>query len=112
MRDEQGAATLLVVAATGLLLFVGVALSAVTGIVVAHRRAQAAADLAALAAATALQAAEPGCERAGEVAALNGASLVSCAVDGREATVEVRVRGPRIAGRAVDPVAAARAGPT
>lgn len=111
MRDERGAATLLVVAATGLLLFVGLALSAVAGVVVAHRRAQAAADLAALAAATALKEGQPGCATAAEVAGANGGSLVSCALDGREATVEVRVHGPRVAGRAVDPVATARAGP-
>jgi hypothetical protein len=45
------------------------------------------------------------------VAAANGARLESCAVVGREATVQVRVTGPRWLGQTGDLSAEARAGP-
>jgi len=51
--DDVGAATILVVAMAGVLMFVLVGLSAAAGLVTAQRRAQAAADLAALAGAAA-----------------------------------------------------------
>ena len=53
-RGERGSATVFGIATTGLLLTFSVACAGVAGIVVAHRRAQAAADLGSLAAATAI----------------------------------------------------------
>ncbi|GAA1515182.1 Rv3654c family TadE-like protein [Nocardioides humi] len=113
---DRGAATVLAVALAGVLLLVGAATGLVGALLVAHRRAQAAADLSALAAATSLagRVAHPGrdpCTEATDVAAANGAALVSCRIDGREVVVEVRVTGPRWLGQDQDLVAAARAGP-
>ncbi|WP_436702030.1 Rv3654c family TadE-like protein [Nocardioides sp. BYT-33-1] len=113
---ERGAASVLTLAMAGVLLLVGAAAGVVGAIVVAQRRAQAAADLAALAAATALagQVGHSGrdpCATAAEVAADNGAELHSCRTDGHEAEVAVRVRGPRWLGQDQDLVATARAGP-
>jgi secretion/DNA translocation related TadE-like protein len=108
---EQGAATLLVVAAAGLLLFVGLALSGVSAVVVAQRRAQSAADLAALSGATAAADGRDGCTAAAGTARANGAALVSCLDGADDVRVSVRVRASGPAGRAVDVVAEARAGP-
>jgi secretion/DNA translocation related TadE-like protein len=108
-RDERGAATLLVLAGVTVVLFVGVALAGVAGVVHAHRVAQAAADLTALAAAGA---SGSGCAGAAEVAVANGAVLVGCLEEpGARVRVSVRVSGPALAGRPVDVVAEARAGP-
>lgn len=110
-RDEQGSATLLVVAVAGVLFFVLGGLAVVGGMVRAERQAQSAADLAALAGASALGEGIDGCAAAGRIAAANDASVTTCAVLGREVTVRVRVRGPRAVGRAWDASALARAGP-
>ncbi|MBM9461150.1 flp pilus-assembly TadE/G-like family protein [Nocardioides sp. zg-536] len=110
---QRGAATVLVVAMCGVLLLVGAGTGVVAALVVAHRQAQGAADLAALAGATVL--AEPGrgdpCGAAGEVAAANGAALVSCTVQGQDVLVEVSVAGPRWLGQVEDLRGEARAGP-
>ncbi|WP_082600484.1 Rv3654c family TadE-like protein [Nocardioides sp. Soil777] len=108
---ERGAATLLVVAAAGLLLFVGLALSGVSAVVVAQRRAQSAADLAALSGATAAADGRDGCAAAAATARANDAVLVSCVDGADDVRVSVRVRASGPAGRAVDVVADARAGP-
>jgi secretion/DNA translocation related TadE-like protein len=110
-RDERGAATVLVLAFLGLLLFVGAALGVVGALVRAHRSAQSAADLAALAAASALARGDDPCVAAASVASANGADLVSCAPDGLEARVGVEVAGPRWLGQTADLQAEARAGP-
>ena len=110
-RNESGAATLLAVAMAGVLLLLGAALGVVQAMVVAHRQAQAAADLAALAGAAALARGEDGCLRAAAVADANGASVTSCAPSGAEVRVTVTVRGPRWLGQAADLTASARAGP-
>ena len=111
-RCERGAATILTVAMAGVLLLVGAATGVVAAIVVAHREAQAAADLAALAgAATLADATGDACVVASEVAAANHARLRSCTVEGRDVVVEVEVTGPRWLGQRRDLAAAARAGP-
>lgn len=112
MRDERGAATVLVVAFLGLLLFVGAALGAAGALVRAHRSAQSAADLAALAGASALARGEDPCVAAASIARANGASVVACAPDGLEVRVGVEVTGPRWLGLAADLEAEARAGPS
>ena len=107
-RSERGAATVLVVAMTGLLMFVMTGLAAAGGLVTAQRRAQAAADLAALAGASRL---DDACGQAAEVAAANGAALEGCRLDGEDVTVEVSVPGPDVPWREVRVTAEARAGP-
>ena len=110
-RDEVGAATVLVLAMAGVLMFVLVGLSAAAGLVTAQRRAQAAADLAALAGATALPRGADGCAEAARVSTANGAALAACAVVAREVWVQVTVPGPQWPGRRVRVSAEARAGP-
>lgn len=107
-RPDAGAATVLVVAMAGVLMFVAVGLAAAGGLVVAQRQAQAAADLAALGGAD-----EPAvaCTAAARVASANAASLDRCQVVGREVTVTVSVPGPRVPWRDVRVSAEARAGP-
>lgn len=113
-EGEQGAATVLVVAMAGVLLFVMVGLAAAGGLVTAQRRAQAAADLAALAGASALAAlsgpTDP-CAEAARVAGANAAALDACAPDGRSVRVTVSVDGPDVPWREVRVSAEARAGP-
>ena len=110
-HGDRGSATVPAVAFAGVLLLLGVALGAVAAVVVAHRGAQSAADLAALAAAAAVARGGDGCAAATGVAHANGWQLVGCAVEGREARVVVEVTGPRWQGLSADPRAEARAGP-
>lgn len=105
---ETGAATVLVVAMAGVLLFVMAGLAAVGGLVTAQRRAQAAADLAALGGASTPTV---GCVEAGRVAVANGAALDECHVAGREVRVVVSVPGPDVPWGDVRVTAEARAGP-
>lgn len=107
-RSERGAATVLVVAMAGVLMFVMTGLAAAGGLVTAQRRAQAAADLAALAGASHL---EDACASAAQVALANGAALESCRLDGDEVTLTVSVAGPQVPWREVRVAAEARAGP-
>ncbi|QCW49505.2 hypothetical protein FE634_02095 [Nocardioides dongxiaopingii] len=109
--EERGGATVVTLALAGVLLLLGAALGVVAALVVGHRTAQAAADLAALAAAQALARGSDGCGAAATVAAANGAALTGCAVEGREVRVEVGVTGPRWLGQSGDLTARARAGP-
>lgn len=111
-REERGAATVLVLAFLGLLLFVGAALGVVGALVRAHRAAQSAADLAALAGAAALARGEDPCAAAASVAAANGAVVTACMPDGLEVRVTAEVGGPRWLGQSADLTAEARAGPT
>jgi secretion/DNA translocation related TadE-like protein len=109
--DEQGAATLLVLALSGLLMFVGLALAGVAAIVLTQRSAQAAADLAALAGASAAVAGADACAAAADIAAANGAALARCELTGTVVTIAVRMNGPRLVARRYDVTAEARAGP-
>ena len=68
IHDQRGAASLLATACLGVLLLLGAALGVVGALVVDHRRAQGAADLAALAGAAALQHGQDGCAQASRVA--------------------------------------------
>jgi secretion/DNA translocation related TadE-like protein len=113
-RDESGAATVLVVAMAGVLLFVMSGLAAAGGLVTAQRRAQAAADLAALAGASALAGlseAVDACAAAARVAGANAAALDACTADDRTVRVTVSVGGPDVPWREVRVSAEARAGP-
>ncbi|WP_235536035.1 Rv3654c family TadE-like protein [Nocardioides sp. Root190] len=111
-REDRGAATVLAVAMAGVLLLVGAAASVVGAIVVAHRSAQAAADLAALAGASvAADATGDPCAAAATIAGRNGAEVRSCAITHGTVEVEVVVPGPRWLGQDQDLSARARAGP-
>lgn len=111
-RDlERGAATVLVVAFLGLLLFVGAALGVVGAMLKAHRVAQSAADLSALAGAAALADGKDACAAAARVATANDATVTGCAPDGMDVRVTVEVDGPRWLGQSADLTAEARAGP-
>jgi len=111
VRDERGAATVPAVAVLGVLLLLGAALAVVAAMFIAHRTAQAAADLAALAGATEQQDGGDACGAAAEIASANGADLVGCSVEGWDVVVEVQVTGPRWLGQTGDLSASARAGP-
>ncbi|UUW90639.1 Rv3654c family TadE-like protein [Pimelobacter simplex] len=115
---QRGAATVLTVAMAGVLLLAGTAAAGLSALVVDHRRAQAAADLAALAAAAQSgQGSGPApapapCTTAARVASANGATLRSCRRVGPDVVVAVAVQGPRWFGRQDDLTASARAGPS
>lgn len=111
-RDEQGSGSLLTVALAAVVLLLGVAGAFVTATVAAHRKAQAAADLAALAGAVELQRGGEPCARARGIAAANGAGLASCEVVGSDLRVEVTLDGPAFAGYAWRLTGRARAGPS
>lgn len=107
-HEERGSATVYAVALMAVVLSVAAALAWAGGAVVAHRRAQAAADLAALAGASHP---ESGCARAEAVADANGASLLHCRAAGGHVWVMVEVIGPQMVGRVPRLAARAHAGP-
>jgi secretion/DNA translocation related TadE-like protein len=109
--EERGAATLVVLAFSGLLMFVGLGLAGVAAIVHTQRSAQAAADLAALAGASAAVSGADACAAAGDIAAANGAVIAHCELAGLVVTIGVSVQGPRLVDRRYDVTAEARAGP-
>jgi secretion/DNA translocation related TadE-like protein len=101
----------LTVVLAGLLCVVALLGVAIGGLLVGHRRAAAAADLAALAGAGAQQQGRSGWGAARATAAANDARLTGCSVRGGTVTVEV-VRDVRSAfGRTVRVSSRARAGP-
>ncbi|MGN6160368.1 MAG: Rv3654c family TadE-like protein [Marmoricola sp.] len=106
-RDEAGAMTILALALMVALVVIALGAASVVGVVVAHRTAQNAADLASLAAAAEASRGADGCAIAVDVVRAQQASLVSCAVEGTTVTLQVRVEpvlGPGVSARA-------RAGP-
>lgn len=110
-RGDGGSASLLVVALTGVVLLLGLAGAFLTATGAAHRRAQAAADLAALAGATAQLHGEDACGAAGKVADHNGARSTECHRDGDDVVVRVVFPGPEFLGQSWELVGRARAGP-
>lgn len=114
-RSERGAATVFGLALLALLLVVAVACAVAVGALAGHRRAEAAADLAALAGAQALQAGVEPCGAATRVATDNGAALDSCTIDAPDVIVSLHVTLPGLSrvlgGDAPGLPARARAGP-
>ena len=110
-RGGDGSASLLVVALTGVVVLLGLATAFLAATGAAHRRAQAAADLAALAGATAQQHGADACGAAAVVASHNGARATECLVDGDDVVVRVSLSGPEFLGRSWELVGRARAGP-
>jgi secretion/DNA translocation related TadE-like protein len=109
-HGEDGAGTVLAVAMMGLLVTVTVAAAGIVGVVAAHRRAQAAADLAALAGASALQDGADPCGRAEAIAQRNGAELQRCQVHDWDVSVAV-VSRLRLPGGSMELEGRGRAGP-
>lgn len=113
--SERGAATVFALAVVALLVLVAVACGVAVAVFAGHRRAEAAADLAALAGARALQGGADPCGSAQRMAVDNGAALDSCAVDGPDVVVTVHITLDalgRVLGSATPRLPArARAGP-
>jgi secretion/DNA translocation related TadE-like protein len=109
-RDEDGAAVVVVIGLVAVLVFVAAVSVGTTAVVLAHRRAQVAADLASLAGASALQRGVEPCAAAAGIARRQGAALIRCVVDGLTVLVATSVDLlPALGGAAVP--ARARAGP-
>ncbi len=84
-QRARGAATLVVIAALGVLMLAIVTIAHVAGVAVDRAHARAAAD------ATALAAAAAGPDAAGRIAAANGATVVALTTRGADTTVTVTV---------------------
>ena len=93
--SERGAASLLAVVMVGVLALLTSVLGMTASLVVDHRRAQAAADLAALAGAVELGRGGDGCAVAASIAAANAATLSTCTSVGTEVLVTTLITGPR-----------------
>ena len=109
-RDERGAAVVIAIGLIGVLAFVAAVGVGTEAIVLGHRRAQVAADLAALAGAGALQRGVDACAAADRIAERHEAVLTRCVVDGRSVEVSTSIALPLALGGA-DLTARARAGP-
>lgn len=109
--DQDGAATVIGVALCGLIVVVTMLVVGVVGLVATHRRAQAAADLAALAGAAAAQEGRDACMQAREVAQRNRARLTRCVAAEGDVVVEVLSEAPQALGADYAMRARARAGP-
>lgn len=107
---ERGSATVFMMSGLAVILFVGVAVAGASGLVVAHRRAQSAADLAAVAGAGALGTATDPCEVAGRLAAAADVTVESCRSTPVDITLVVWAAGPDLMGQHPRLRATARAG--
>jgi len=100
----------MVVACIGVLVATGLGCAVAAAVVVDHRRAQAAADLAALAGAQASSRGEEPCGRAAAIAAANAARLVECSSGPADVRVLVEVERSGRWAALLDVRAEARAG--
>lgn len=93
-RPDDGSGSVLVLAASGVILAITAGLVGVAGAHAVRQRAAAAADSAALAAADTASGLVGGypCDSAGEASRLAGAELLSCVVHETEVQVQVRIR--------------------
>jgi secretion/DNA translocation related TadE-like protein len=109
-RDESGVAVVVGVGLVAVLVFVAAVSVGTVAIVLAHRRAQVAADLAALAAASARQQGADPCAAATLIAGRDDAEVTDCELDGPTVLVTTAVELlPALGGAEVS--ARARAGP-
>ncbi|HET6153836.1 MAG TPA: Rv3654c family TadE-like protein [Marmoricola sp.] len=109
-RDQDGSGTVLALTVIILLVTVGLVATSATGAVVAQRRVQTAADLAALAGARAAQQGRDPCPAAAAIARRNGATTATCSSDGSDVLVTTTVTARLLPGtRTLQ--ARARAGP-
>ena len=110
VRNDQGAAVVVALGLVAVLVFVAAVCVGTVAIVLAHRRAQTAADLASLAGAGALQVGGDACAAASRIAARHAAMVTRCLIDGPTVLVATSVALPAVLGGA-DVPARARAGP-
>ena len=108
--DERGAAVVLFLGLSALLVLVAAVSAGTVAIVFAHRRAQTAADLGALAAAGALQAGSDPCAAAARIVGRQRATLTDCVPRGVTVVIATAVSLPAALGGA-EVRARARAGP-
>ena len=110
-RDDRGAAGVFVIALMGVVMLLGLSAAFLVATAAAHRRAQAAADLAALAGAGAHQDGQDACVMARAIAGRNRASVTRCELDSDDVVVRVEVSSPELLGRRWRVTGSARAGP-
>jgi len=110
IRAERGAATVFGLALIAVLVSFAMLCAAAASLIGTHRRAEAAADLAALAAAQAVADGNDGCGAAATIARANDANLGSCQVEGANVVVTVSVPSARVFGAGLSLPARARAG--
>lgn len=110
-RRERGSATAYALVFIGLLTTLALVASTIAGLFVGHRKAAAAADVAALAGAAAMQHGGVGCEAAARISTANQAKLVSCAANGAVIDVEVALDVQSAFGASFAVAGKARAGP-
>ncbi len=91
-RDEGGAAVVIALGLTALLVLVALVCGSLVALVATHRGVQGAADLAALAGATALRGGRDACAVAGEIAAAHRTQLRDCGVQGAVVAVVLEDR--------------------
>lgn len=109
-RDQCGAAVVVAIGLVAVLTFVAAVSVGTVAIVLAHRRAQVAADLGALAGAGALQQGADPCAAASRIVGRHHASVTRCVVDREMVVVSTAVvLLPALGGGEVP--ARARAGP-
>lgn len=109
-RGDGGVAVVVTLGLLAVLVFVAAVSVGTVAIVLAHRRAQAAADLAALAGASALQRGDDPCLAAARIARRHDTALGHCLVVGQTLAVTTTVALPSALGGRLVP-ARARAGP-
>lgn len=109
--DARGAVAPLATLALLALMLVALAVGVVGGAVVAQRRVETAADLAALAGAAAAQSGGDPCRAALSSAQRNLAVVSRCSVSGGNVEVELSLETPTLLGRQLHAEARARAGP-
>lgn len=108
---DQGSASMLVLGVAAVLVFAGMATTAVASVAVTRHQVASAADMAALAAAgRAMDGPAVACRAAGSVAVPVGSTVTRCTVEGDEAQVTVRLRPPGWLGRFGSASSTARAG--
>jgi secretion/DNA translocation related TadE-like protein len=113
VRDDRGSATVLVLALAGLLVLVGLLLTALAAVAVTRHRAASTADLAALAAADlVLEGPDVACSAAARVTVRDRAELSSCHLEGDVVEVAVALRPGGVLGTFGAARAVARAGPS
>ena len=83
---------MLMVAVMGVVVTLGAAAMVITGYLIGHHRARAAADLAALSGAAAYVRGQDVCDQARQIARQNGADLISCTRVGDDLDFVVTVR--------------------
>jgi secretion/DNA translocation related TadE-like protein len=110
-RDGRGSVTPLVLGGIGMVVLSLLLTSIVGGALVALRRTQAAADLAALAGAVAFQGGRDACAAAERSANLNDATLAECVLTGQVVAVKLTSAAPPMFGHELVVRAYARAGP-